>query len=142
MNKGNFIEAEIIIEIPFYDVDSLNVVWHGNYAKYLEKARCVLLDKLDYNYVQMKEEGYAWPVVHLNIKYIRPLIFKQKILIKAILVEYENCLKIKYLITDFEKKEKLTKAETLQVAINLKNGELCYTSPAIFLEKIKKFKNN
>ena len=26
-------EAEIEIEIPFYDVDSVGIVWHGNYVK-------------------------------------------------------------------------------------------------------------
>ncbi len=47
-------EAEIEIEIPFYDVDSAGIVWHGNYVKYFEVARCVLLDKLNYNYIDMK----------------------------------------------------------------------------------------
>ncbi|WP_343034423.1 hypothetical protein [Candidatus Methylobacter favarea] len=31
------------IEIPFHDIDMMEVVWHGHYAKYFESARCALL---------------------------------------------------------------------------------------------------
>lgn len=136
---NNFCQAEAIIEIPFHDVDSMDIAWHGHYAKYLEIARCVLLDKLDYNYIQMKESGYGWPIVNLNIKYIRPFRFRQKIKVTAWLVEYENYMKIKYLITDAETGDKLTKAETTQIAINLQTQETCYVSPEIFLEKVRRF---
>ncbi len=51
------IKAEVVIEIPFHDVDVMSVAWHGHYVKYLEIARCMLLDKIDYNYPQMRESG-------------------------------------------------------------------------------------
>ena len=44
----SFISAEIEFKVEFYDVDSMNVVWHGNYVKYMESARCVLLDKIGF----------------------------------------------------------------------------------------------
>jgi acyl-CoA thioester hydrolase len=40
------ITAETEFTVEFYDVDSMEIVWHGNYVKYLEKARCVLLDHI------------------------------------------------------------------------------------------------
>ena len=135
MNKKN-IQAETIVKVPFYDMDSMGVAWHGNYAKYLEVARCALMDQLDYNYVQMQESGYAWPIVNLNVKYIRPLFFNQEVKITTNLYEYENCIKIKYLITDLKTGQKLAKADTMQIAINLTTGETCFVSPAIFLNKI------
>lgn len=132
------IQCETIIKIPFYDMDSMGVAWHGNYAKYLEVARCELMDKIGYNYLQMQESGYAWPVVSLNVKYIRPFVFQQEIKILSTLTEYENCIKIKYLITDLKSGEKLTKADTTQIAINIKTKETCFVSPDVFLEKISK----
>ncbi len=39
--------------MPFFDVDSMNVVWHGHYVKYLEVARCALLDQIGHNYNDM-----------------------------------------------------------------------------------------
>ena len=49
--------TEITLTIPFYDLDPLEIVWHGNYARYFEQARCALLDKIGYNYNAMKESG-------------------------------------------------------------------------------------
>ena len=39
------ISAEISTQAQFYDLDPMQIVWHGNYARYLEQARCALLDK-------------------------------------------------------------------------------------------------
>ena len=55
--------ADVIIEVPFHDVDTMHVVWHGHYLKYFEIARCKLLDQFHYNYNQMRDSGYAWPVI-------------------------------------------------------------------------------
>lgn len=35
--------TEIKIKVPFYDLDPMNIVWHGNYVKYMEEARCDFL---------------------------------------------------------------------------------------------------
>ena len=104
------ISAEIEISASFYDVDSMDIVWHGNFVKYLEDARCALLEKIDYDYNTMRENGYAWPVVSINIKYISPIRFMQKVKICATLDEYENCIKIKYAITDAGTGKRIAKA--------------------------------
>ncbi len=53
------------MEVGFFDVDSYRVVWHGNYPKYFEIARCKLLDKIGFTYADMEETGYFYPVVDL-----------------------------------------------------------------------------
>ncbi len=130
------IKAEVVIEIPFHDVDVMSVAWHGHYVKYLEIARCMLLDKIDYNYPQMRESGYAWPVIDIRIRYAYPLQFQQKVRIKAELVEWENRLKLKYLIEDADTGQRLTKAYTVQVAVDMKSGEMLYASPDILYQKL------
>ena len=92
------IETEVEIEVPFHDIDVMGVAWHGHYVKYLEIARGALLDKIDYNYPQMKASGFAWPVIEVRIRYPRPLYFQQKVRVKASLDEWENRLKVSYLI--------------------------------------------
>ena len=129
-------EAEVEIEIPFHDVDAVGVVWHGHYVKYMEIARCALLDKIDYNYTQMKVSGYAWPVIDLRIRYPQPLYFQQKIRVRARLEEWENCLKISYLIEDLNTEQRLTKAYTVQVAVDMETGEMLYASPNILGQKL------
>ena len=40
----------MILDVPFYDVDPMNIVWHGNYIKYLEQARCDMFSKIGYTF--------------------------------------------------------------------------------------------
>ncbi len=135
MNKN--LEASVVVKIPFFDVDSMGIAWHGHYAKYLEIARCALMNKIGYNYNQMHASGYAWPIVSMKIKYIKSSFFEQEVKIDAKLIEYENCIKIKYLITDKKTGEKITDAETMQIAINMQTKETCYVSPDVLLDKFK-----
>ena len=72
-------ESSMIIEIPFYDLDPMNVVWHGNYVKYLEEARCEMFKNLKYTYENMRKEGIAYPVAKMDLKFIKSCKFGQKI---------------------------------------------------------------
>jgi len=136
LHNNGIISHTIEIEVPFFDVDSMYVAWHGHYVKYFEIARCALLEKINYDYAEMEKSGYAWPVVDLRIKYVKPVKFKQKIIVNASLVEYENRIKIEYLITDKESNKRLTKGYTIQAAVDMKNNTLCYQSPAILLKRL------
>lgn len=131
------IQAEAIIEIPFHDVDVMRVAWHGHYVKYFEIARCKLLDKIDYNYPQMEASGYAWPVIDLRVRYAQPLAFQQKIKVIAELVEWENRMKINYQIQDLETGKRLTKGYTVQVAVDMRNEEMQFASPAVLFHKLR-----
>jgi acyl-CoA thioester hydrolase len=127
--------TEIDIEIPFHDVDMMEVVWHGHYAKYFEVARCAMLEKINYNYLQMRNSGYSWPVIDLGMRYIKPAVFGQIITVKCCCVEWENRLKIDYLIVDKHTGSKLTKGYSIQVAVDRVNREMCFESPAVLFEK-------
>ncbi|OTG96199.1 acyl-CoA thioesterase [Acinetobacter sp. ANC 3832] len=128
--------ADVIIDIPFHDVDTMNVVWHGHYLKYFEIARCQLLDQFGYNYVQMKDSGYAWPVIESYVRYVQGIEFQQKIRVRAILKEWENRLKIEYLIFDATSGKRLTKGYTSQVAVHIESREMCFQSPQILLNQL------
>ncbi len=128
--------AEAEITVQFFDLDPMQIVWHGNYVKYLEIARCALLDKIGYNYVQMQESGYMWPVIDVSVRYIASAVFGQRLCLRAELVEYENRLKVDYLITDADTGKRLTRASTTQVAVHIASGEMCFVSPAILFEKL------
>ena len=129
-------QVSVDLEIPFHDVDMMEVVWHGHYAKYFEIARCALLEKINYNYPQMRDSGYAWPVIDLNVRYIKPAVFRQVITVQATIVEWENRLKINYLITDKLTGSRLTKGYSIQVAIDSQTKEMCFESPMVLLEKL------
>lgn len=130
------IKTSVEIEIPFHDVDMMRVAWHGHYLKYLEIARCALLKKIDYDYPEMEASGYVWPVIEVHIRYAQPLRFRQKVEVLAKMVEWENRLKVEYVLKDVATGKRLTKAHTIQVAVEIDSGEMLYVSPAILLDKI------
>jgi len=134
--KG-ILSIEMDMVIPFHDVDSMGITWHGNYLRYFEVARCKLLDKLDYNYRQMQASGFAWPVVDLQIKYVKSSSFDQLITVKASIVEWENRLKINYQIIDTHTGQRITKGYTIQAAVDMATQELCFITPNVFQDKIK-----
>ena len=135
--SDNSLTAEVDVEIPFHDGDPMGVTWHGNYFRYLELARCALLDKIGYNYVEMEQSGYAWPSVDTRVKFAKPTVFRQRVRVKAVLEEYEIRLKIGYVITDIQSGERLTKGYTVQVAVDRQTNEMCFGSPAILIEKVR-----
>lgn len=134
--KTAYATSSTDILVPFHDVDMMMVVWHGHYVKYLEVARCDLLDKIDYNYTQMVSSGYAWPVVDMALRYVKPARFGRWITVEAALVEYEYRLRIDYVIHDRQTGEKLTKGHTIQVAVRTDTQELCLASPAVLAKKL------
>lgn len=123
-------------EIPFFDVDSMFIMWHGHYVKYLEMARCAFLEEIGYTYDVMREKGYGWPIVQLNLKYVKPATFRQKIRVKLSVVEYESCLRIEYVIVDLNTHKKLTTGSTTQVAVDINNGEMQFQTPQSWRDAI------
>ncbi|WP_374322137.1 acyl-CoA thioesterase [Aquipseudomonas alcaligenes] len=138
MRKEGVLQAEIEIIVPFFDVDMMEVVWHGHYVKYFEEARCALLDKLGHNYRQMRDAGYAWPIIDLQVRYIRGAQFGQRIRVRADLVEWENRLKINYLITDVATGERMTRGSSVQVAVEIATREMLLASPRVFVEAVER----
>jgi acyl-CoA thioester hydrolase len=134
--KASLRQAQIEITVPFHDIDSVGIAWHGHYAKYFEIARCELLDGFNYGYNAMRESGFIWPIIDLRVRYIKPMRFGQRILVQATLREWENRLLIDYLISDAQTGERLTKGQTSQVAVNASSGEMCLVSPPILFERL------
>jgi len=133
--------SEVEFTVEFFDVDSMQVVWHGNYLKYMERARCALLDKIGYNYRQMIASGYTWPVVDVRLKYIRPLVFGQSVRIRATMIDYENRIKIGYVIYDPLGEGKIFEGHSVQMAVDTRTGESCFATPRIAVERIESFLN-
>jgi acyl-CoA thioester hydrolase len=137
MRSRGVLHVDTEVVVPFFDVDSMDVVWHGHYVKYLEIARCALLDRLGHNYAQMKVAGYVWPVIDLQLRYVRAARFGQRLRVRADLAEWKNRLKIHYLISDAETGERMTRASTIQVAVNIADGAMQMVSPPALISAVE-----
>jgi acyl-CoA thioester hydrolase len=58
--------------------------------------------------------------------------------VRANLVEWENRLKINYLISDLETGERLTRAVSVQVAVDMSNREMLLASPKVFTDAVER----
>ncbi len=130
------LEHEIELQPAFYDIDPMNVVWHGNYVKFMELARAALLAKLNFSYREMQEAGYLFPVIELFVRYAQPLLLGQKVRVIAKIVEWESRLKVAYEIRDAATNRRLTRAHTVQVAVDARTMEMCYVCPQVMWDRL------
>ena len=136
MEKKMEISSESKIRVEFYDVDSMDIVYHANYIKFLEVARCDLLDKIGYGYNRMRATNYVFPITTLNVKFIRSLMFGQTATVRATLLEWENRIKIRDEILDPDG-ALVTKAETTQMAVKMPKNETCFVCPKELTDKVE-----
>jgi len=131
------LSAEITLVTSFNDADPMGIVYHGNYFRFFEEARRVLMGKLNYSYREMQALGYIWPVIDARVKYVKAIPFNHEIRVTATLVEWENRLRVNYVIVDAASGEQMTKAHTVQVAVGIDDDEMRLASPRVFTEKVE-----
>lgn len=71
------------IRVRYGETDQMGVVYHGNYAQYLEVARVEWLRSVDISYKKMEDDGVMLPVVNLNINFKKPAIYDEVITVKT-----------------------------------------------------------
>jgi len=134
-------QETITRRIDFCDVDMTGVMWHGNYCKYYEDARCQLLKKLGFSYSKISERNHQIPLVCLEIKYFRPCHFDQEITITAELIKADHFLIIKYVIKDKETGEVLSTAETKHAFYDGNKKRALINAPEFIAKKLKEYRN-
>jgi acyl-CoA thioester hydrolase len=137
MRRKGPLTAEILAEVAFHDVDLARIVWHGHYLKYLENARWALMDVIGYGLDRMLESAEGWPIVDLQVKYLRASRFGERLKVRATLVEWQTRLVINYLVTDSATGERIARAQTTQVVVDMPAGTLRFELPCAFIEKVE-----
>ena len=133
------VSASVEATPQFYDLDPMNIVWHGNYPRFLEPARVAVMKNIDYGYQEMVSSGFAWPIVDLRMRYARPMRLDRSVTITAGIVEWANTLRIAYQIRDTQTGERVMRASSTQVAVSIATQEMLWASPQILLEKLQPF---
>ena len=73
------IQNEISFRIRYGETDQMGVVYHGNYAQYLEMGRVEWLRALGISYKSMEESGLILPVISLHINFKKSAVYDDKI---------------------------------------------------------------
>lgn len=125
------------IKVSFCDLDPLNIVWHGNYLKYLELARGEMFESLGFGYEKMAENNLSYPIAKMDLKFIAPATLNQELNVCCTLKEIEPAIIIDYLITDINTNEKLFKATSMQIRVHLVSKETLYIAPDVLKKRLE-----
>lgn len=75
------------IKVRYGETDQMGVVYHGNYAHYLEIGRLEWLDAIGVSYRQMEANGVMLPVVSMSLKYYKSAVYGDTITISTTLLK-------------------------------------------------------
>ncbi|MGB2761338.1 MULTISPECIES: acyl-CoA thioesterase [Maribacter] len=127
---------EISFRIRYSETDQMGVVYHGNYAQYLELARVEWLRSLGISYKSMEEGGIMLPVISLSINFLKPALYDDLITVKVILNKKPAVrIEFDYEIIN-EAGELLATANTVLVFMDMKRKRPT-KCPQVLLDKLK-----
>ena len=113
------INGEIKLRVRYSDTDQMGYVYYGRYASYYEVARVELFRSLGFSYKNLEEEGIGMPVIDMDTKYLLPIKYDEKIIIKTRIEELPSS-KIIFYYDIFNKENNLANsAKTTLTFINL-----------------------
>ncbi|HOE79827.1 MAG TPA: acyl-CoA thioesterase [Smithellaceae bacterium] len=122
---------EVKISVPFYDLDPMQIVWHGNYLNYFELARAGLFQRYGvdlYNYYDRTK--IIFPIIRTQTKHILPLRHRDEIICRATLVDANIKLIVDFEIRKAGENVVCARGRTEQVAVQMPQGETLYSIPA------------
>ena len=130
MTEKHHLSCEVIHKVPFYDLDPMQIVWHGNYFHYFEDARVSLFAHVGIDlYEFYTRTQYLFPIIKTSTKHIYPLRNGDEFICKASVVEGRTKI-----VVDFEIRLKndgkiCTRGRTEQVAVKAPEMEIMFTIP-------------
>jgi len=131
----SILEAKVELTVAYHDCDPAGVVWHGNYLKYFDAARCALLDKIGYGYHEMEKSGFLWPLIDVQVRFVKAVHYPATVTVVCRLEEYEYRLKLSYEVFNAAG-EVTTRGSSVQVAVDMTTNEMCLGSPPELLSKL------
>jgi len=137
--SNNLLTSVIEFPVRFSEVDSMQIVWHGHYVKYMEEGREDFGRKFDINYMLIKANGYMAPIVKLTCDFKKTLSYDDRVIVETTYVD-SDAAKIKYSFKIFRAsdKELVATGESVQVFLDM-NRDLVLTIPPFFGEWKKRW---
>jgi len=126
------------VEVRFSEVDSMGIVWHGAYLKYLEDGREAFGKMFHLGYMEMYAQGFYVPLVELDLQYKRPLNYPQIIFIDTIYLPCDAAkIKFEYRIYNIDNKI-ITTGNSTQVFLD-KQYNLMLNAPEFYMTWKEKY---
>lgn len=76
--------------INYYETDKMKIVHHSNYIRFLEEARCHMLDKMGIPYSYLEQHNIMIPVLGVNCSFIHHVTFDDIIIIEPFIKHFNG----------------------------------------------------
>ena len=130
--------CKVKTKVRFSEVDSMGVVWHGNYIKYLEDGREKFGEEFGLGYLDVFGLELMTPIVKLDVDYKSVIKYGDEIIIETEYIQSKAAKIIfKYKIYNAKTKKLAIIAKSIQVFID-KKGQLQITNPDFYIDWQKK----
>ncbi|SFU73263.1 acyl-CoA thioester hydrolase [Pustulibacterium marinum] len=130
------ISNKISTRIRYAETDQMGVVYHGNYAQFLEMGRTELLRSIGVSYKNMEDNGIMLPVITMTINYKKSAYYDELIFIETSLEKLPTVkIDFKYEITN-EKREVLATANVVLAFVS-KDTRKPIKCPEYILKKLQ-----
>lgn len=126
------------VKVRFGEVDSMGIVWHGNYVKYIEEGRESFGKKYGISYLDIYANNVMAPVVNMQIDFKKQVQYGDILIVETEFID-KQAAKIVFQFKIFRKSdnELVATAESTQVFIDM-NREMLLYPPAFVLDWKKK----
>ena len=121
---------EVTLKVPFYDLDPMQIVWHGNYLKYFDIARSELYDHQGVDLFAFHDKTrYIFPIIRTSVKHIRPLKRGDEFVCRATVKEARTKIVVLFEIRLVKDGTICARGATEQVAVREPEMEMEFSIP-------------
>lgn len=86
--ENDFMKMDAYIhDVKCYECDAMGITHHSNYVRFMEEARCYVLEQSGFPFNEIEAAGYVSPVVSISVRYRKPTRFPDKVHITTRLSE-------------------------------------------------------
>ncbi|MGD9331028.1 MAG: thioesterase family protein [Desulfobacterales bacterium] len=130
MGRVTYASHEIQLSVPFHDLDPLQVVWHGNYLKYFDRARFALFDHCGVDlHAYSRTSGFLFPVTRTSTKHILPLRYRDHFIVRTAVREAHIRIVLDFEIRRLGDDLVTTRGRSEQVSVKYPGDELMLQIP-------------
>lgn len=121
------------LRVRFSEVDSMEVVWHGEYVRYMEDGREAFGRQYGIGYTDIRNSGYVVPIVDLNIQYKQSLRYGESAIVETRYIRTDAAkILFEYLIFRESDGVVVATGSSMQVFVNRATGVLELNTPDFY----------
>ncbi len=111
-----------IHKVHYYETDKMGITHHSNYIRWMEEARVDFLDKINFSYAKLEEDGIISPVIGVECDYKVSTRFDDTVSIETMVEDFNSVkLVIKYIIKNLKTGELVAVGKTKHCFLNDEN---------------------